>query len=776
MTGSETLFQKAMDQGHSAAWDQNWDQAAGFYRQALEEVPNHPKALMNLALALFELQQYEDSLRYYLKAAKATPGDPIPYEKVAILCERLGDTSRAEKASLQAAEYYLKNRDVNKAIENWQRVIQLNPENIPARSRLSVVYERMGRTSDAVNEYLALASLYQHANEMENAVRVVNHALQLMPRNPAAHEALAYLRNYKPLPKPTAPKPESKPVSQADRLQLEAPESEQLLDEQQDPVAEALQSALTTLASMLFESPDEVQTEKTSSKRGIQAIIGGSTPFYASKVVDPNRIMLHLNQVVELQTLEDYPQAAEELERAMDAGLDHAAAYFDLGYLRVKTDRYESAVRNLQHSVHHPDYALGSRILLGKTLKTMGRVGEASVEYLQALAIADSNVVPDKQRDDLLQIYEPIIEGQRHEEDSQAQERICDNVNELLMRTGWRANLMRARQQLPDQVDGGPPLPLAEVLIQARSGQVVDLLTSIYQLANEGLLDSAMEEAYFALHYASTYLPLHAYMGELLIKKGDLQDAISKLIIVAQTYNSRGEPNRAIDLYRRVIELAPMDLNPRSRLINLLIGMDKIDEALEEYLDFAEVYYSLADLEMSRKTYTEALRLAEQSPVDRSWQVKILKRMADIDLQSLDWRQSLEVYERIRSFQPDDKDARFNLVELNFRLGQESQGLAELDQYIAYLTESGETDQAILFVENLLQDEQDRAQVHVRLAELYQRANRIDEAIQQLDAAGDSLLEAGDRKGAIQVLERILTLNPPNRNDYDQLLAQLRGQ
>jgi tetratricopeptide (TPR) repeat protein len=406
----------------------------------------------------------------------------------------------------------------------------------------------------------------------------------------------------------------------------------------------------------------------------------------------------------------------------------------------------------------------------------MGRLGEASVEFLQALAIADSNVVPEKQRDDLLQFYEPIIEDLRQEEDSQAHERICDNVTELLMRTGWRENLIRARQQLPDQVDAGPPLPLAEVIIQARSGQVVDLLTNIYQLANDGYLDSAMEEAYFALHYASTYLPLHAYMGELLIKKGDLQDAINKLIIVAQTYNSRGEPQRAIDLYRRVIVLAPMDLNPRSRLINLLIGMDKIDEALAEYLDFAEVYYSLADLEMSRKTYSDALRLAEQSPVDRSWQVRILKRIADIDLQSLDWRRALEVYERIRSFQPDDKGARASLIELNFRLGQESQGLAELDQYIAYLKESGENDQAILFVENLLQEDPDRAQLHVRLAELYRRADRMGEAIQQLDAAGDSLLDAGDRDGAVQVLERILTLNPPNINEYQQLLAQLRRQ
>ncbi len=773
MSEREDLFQKAMDQGHSAAWDQEWDQAAKFYRQALEEFPNHPKALINLALALYELQQFEESLRYYLRAAKADPGDPIPYEKVALLCERVGDIKRAEKASLQAAELYLKNRDVNKAIENWHRAIELEPENIQARLRLAVVYERMGKTAQAVDVYLALASLYQHSNEMESAVRTVNHALQLMPRSPEAHEALAYLRKFRPLPKPGVPKLSTPPRPSDKTLLLESARSEDETAEDRDPVAEALQSALTELANILFEGPEQIEEVKTS-RRGIQAIIGGSAPFLSPKDVDPNRIMLHLNQVVEMQTQGENAQAAEELERALDAGLDDPAAYFDLGYLRVRTDRLESALRFLKHSVHHPDFTLGSRLLMGETLKKMGRLGEASIEYLQALALADSEVVPRTQQEDLLQIYEPIIEGQRHEKDVEIQQRICDNVTELLMRNDWRTNLKRAREQLPTQVDGGPPIPLAEVLIQARSGQVVESLSNIYQLARDGFLHSAMEEAFFALQYAPTYLPLHAYMGELLIKQGHLQHAINKLLAVAQTYNARGEPQRAIDLYRRVIELAPMDLSPRSRLINLLVAMGKNEAALDEYLDFAEVYYSLADLDMARKTYMDALRLAEQSSVDRSWQVKILRQIADIDLQSLDWRRALEVYERIRSVQPDDEDARTSLVELNFRLGRENQALAELDQYVAYLTGRNEKEKALQFIENLLAEDPTQPKIRVRLAEIYRREGHIQEAIQQLDVAGENLLDVGDRAGAIAVLERIVILNPPNVSEYQQLLAQLK--
>ena len=90
MAGREDVFQKAMSEGHSAAWDQQWDKAAAAYPKALEEFPDHPKALSSLGMALFELQRFDESLQVYQKAAQAAPTDPLPLEKVGQLSERLG--------------------------------------------------------------------------------------------------------------------------------------------------------------------------------------------------------------------------------------------------------------------------------------------------------------------------------------------------------------------------------------------------------------------------------------------------------------------------------------------------------------------------------------------------------------------------------------------------------------------------------------------------------------------------------------------------------------
>jgi tetratricopeptide (TPR) repeat protein len=413
-------------------------------------------------------------------------------------------------------------------------------------------------------------------------------------------------------------------------------------------------------------------------------------------------------------------------------------------------------------------------LILGQTLRDLGRLREAAVEYLEALRVADSTKASADRRDDLFQLYEPLVEEQRHEKETEAQVRLCDNVVALLSQPDWRERVQRARKQLPSQVDNRATVPLAEVIIQSRSSQIVESLAKINELANEGHLRSAMEEAFYAVQYAPTYLPLHIFMAELLIKQGQLQLAIGKLLTVAQTYGARGETRRSIELYHRVVELSPMDFKPRSRLIDLLIEQDHIEEALNEYMELADVYYSLADLDNARSTYTEALRLAQQTNADRSWRVRIMHRMADIDLQSLDWRQALRIFEQIRTLQPDDEQARARLIELNFRLGQETQAMTELENYITHLLETGRRDAALEFLKAQTHDNPGRPLVRRRLADLYRHAGKIDEAIVELDAAGELFLDAGNRDEAIRTLELILALRPPKSASYQQLLEQLR--
>ncbi len=65
MPKRENIYQRAMNEGHSAAWDQDWKKAAAAYRQALPEFPDQPRALNSLGLALYQLGEFDEALRTY---------------------------------------------------------------------------------------------------------------------------------------------------------------------------------------------------------------------------------------------------------------------------------------------------------------------------------------------------------------------------------------------------------------------------------------------------------------------------------------------------------------------------------------------------------------------------------------------------------------------------------------------------------------------------------------------------------------------------------------
>ncbi len=770
----EQRYQQAMNRGHTAAWDQEWDQAAVFYSQALDEKPGDSKALSNLALAFLNLQEFEKSLNYYLMAAEAAPEDPVPLEKAATLYVSMGHGGKAAKLSDSAAELYLKEKNADKAIENWSRSIVMNPENLHAHSRLAVVYERLGRKTQAVREYLHIASLLQHAGQQEKAFDALNRALQVDRDNQEAQQALAMLRGGTLLPKPARPRGGTGPLDEsliATRTQLSPPK--QIEESNLDPIEEAQKEALATLARLFFEQSSEDSSASPSTRRGLQAIMNGAGGPVFAKNADRSTIMLHLGLAVDLQTQGNIDQVVEELKGAVNAGLDSPAAYFNLGVIQAKGDRQESAIRNLQRTVSHADFALGARLLLGDIWYQRGEFRTAAERYMEALRSADAQVVSPEYADELRELYDPLIDTLSREKDEDRQKRLCENISELLVRPNWRTHIKNARRQLGDQEDGTLATPLAEVLIESSSSGVVVAMSTVRSLARAGHLGAALEEILFALHHAPTYLPLHIVLGDLLVSKDRLSEASEKFRIVARAYSTRGESRRAINMLRRVVDMVPMDLIARSQLINHLVSFGKIDEAIDEYLSLAEVHYSMAELDKARSEYSKAMQLADQSEIPSNWQVRILHRLADIETQSLNWRKAAELYKQICILRPEDREASSSMVGLFFNLEETEQALVAMDQYTSRMNELARGDDVIEYLTDLISEQPGQAMLYYRLAMQYEKMGKVPDAVKSYDTAGELLLDAGDKAGGSEMIQRIIQLDPPEKEKYQSLLESL---
>jgi tetratricopeptide (TPR) repeat protein len=207
-----------------------------------------------------------------------------------------------------------------------------------------------------------------------------------------------------------------------------------------------------------------------------------------------------------------------------------------------------------------------------------------------------------------------------------------------------------------------------------------------------------------------------------------------------------------------------------------LAEQHRVDEALQQYVDLAGIYYQLAEFEMAKRTYLAAVKLAQQNGADRKWVVEILYKVADIDMQRLDWRGAIKVYEQVKAMQPEADTPRARLVDLYFRLGQPTEALTEVDAYTSLLESSEQRPKAIGFIKDLIQEHVEVPELYYKLADLMIRLGQANKAVEVLGTGADALTLAGKKPEAIELLQKAISLNPPNVADYQKTLRQLQMQ
>jgi tetratricopeptide (TPR) repeat protein len=711
----------------------------------------------------------------YHRAAKLAPNDPVPLEKCAEIFERLGQIEDAIAQRRTAAERYLSRKDAQKALENWTHIARLKPDDLNTRSRLAITYERTGRIREAVHEYLAVASILQHAGKSEHAMEPLQRALRIAPGDKEANHALRLLQQDKDLPPPSQPRGATAPLRMAkvqEYLKAEGAETSDNESDVADPEVVSQRQALTILAGLLFDEPKDEDRGDDSKESGMSALTKGVTGRLGKAAGQPI-IYRYLGQAIDLQTRGHHSQAVKEFQRAYSSGLDHPALHYNLGILNKNLEEYEEARNHLLKSLGHPEMDLGANLALGRIARMQNDLSEAARHLLQALRIADSLSVDESQSAELNQYYDTLAASQANRDEEEL-DQIVKNTLNFLSGPDWLRRLREARQQLETQ-SPDTTKPVLDFFKFGGTDRLIVSLNRIDEYLAKELYTVAMEEIMLALTYAPTFLDLHKRMADIMIKSGDNERGLHKLQKVAETHLVRGEVSQAAQVYEGILDASPINISARTRLIDLLAQQDRNEEALEQYLELAELYRQMAEIDTARKALADGLRLAQRVSVGREWSLDILHRMGDIDLSRLDWRRALRVYEQVRTIDPGDEKSRVNVVDLNLRLGQEEQAAQELDAYLEYLVQNGRGSEALTMLEEMARKYPGKQALHTRLAEAYRAAGRTADAIAQYDALGEIQLDAGQTEDAIHTIETIIELDPPDLEGYQELLHNLKS-
>jgi pilus assembly protein FimV len=204
-----------------------------------------------------------------------------------------------------------------------------------------------------------------------------------------------------------------------------------------------------------------------------------------------------------------------------------------------------------------------------------------------------------------------------------------------------------------------------------------------------------------------------------------------KVLNAAEKYVQQGKMQNAIAEYEKVLKADSKDLTVTNTVGDLYARLGQIDKATECFKSVGDAY------------------------ANQGFTVK-----------------AIAMYKKISKLKPS-LEGVLKLAELYTQQGLFNDARSQYLQVAEEFLKSGELDNAVRIFQKILEMDPENTSMRIRLAEVYIRLGKKDDAWQIFSAAAETLRAKGNLTGAEEVLRRMLTLDPGN--SY-ALLIQGRNQ
>ena len=193
-----------------------------------------------------------------------------------------------------------------------------------------------------------------------------------------------------------------------------------------------------------------------------------------------------------------------------------------------------------------------------------------------------------------------------------------------------------------------------------------------------------------------------------------------KVLGAAEKYVQQGKLQNAIAEYEKILKNDPKDLTVTNTVGDLYARIGEIDKATECFKSVGDAYAA------------------------QGFTVK-----------------GIAMYKKISKLKPS-LESVLKLAELYTQQGLFNDARAQYLQVAEEFLRAGELEQSVRIFQKILEMDPDNVQMRVRLAEVYIRLGKKEDAWQIFSAAADSLRARGSLLAAEEILQRMLTLDPAN--------------
>lgn len=204
-----------------------------------------------------------------------------------------------------------------------------------------------------------------------------------------------------------------------------------------------------------------------------------------------------------------------------------------------------------------------------------------------------------------------------------------------------------------------------------------------------------------------------------------------KLLAEAQKLFQKGQPDKAIKGYQEALALDPADLRIRQRLAELLMKVNRLDEARTE---LTAVGKALASSGFCLK--------------------------------------AIAVYKQIEKLFPDDISITLTLATLNEQHGLTAQAMAEYKKAFEYYERQSNMAEAVKVLQSMQKADAQNVNIRLKLAEVLHQLGRLDESFQTFVALAGLVVERREEASFHRLVKRIGQLFPEKTDVAHAVIEQ----
>ncbi len=198
------------------------------------------------------------------------------------------------------------------------------------------------------------------------------------------------------------------------------------------------------------------------------------------------------------------------------------------------------------------------------------------------------------------------------------------------------------------------------------------LIKTAYSYYQKGDWDRAIEEYHKLVDLDPKDLNVHNMLADIYAKKGDAQEALQQYDLVAQGYDQKNQVDKVLQVYRRMLKLVPNDVELLNAVKNLADKyLDRARQAEEEDpVKAVEIYRSILKAEPGRSdTYFQLARLLTKTGQKFEAVELLTTLLSSLDPETQKGR-LVDVLQVITDLDPLNIEAREKMIALFTQAGQ----------------------------------------------------------------------------------------------------------